>query len=191
MKIFLYLLLSLFAISSLHADAVQEKIERGLRKAFKENEKDQRDDLKETLKEMLAVLEKENVKSIDDYFPDKIDTWEGEKLQKEQEGKSLKVSRIYEDDEKEVELRLSRDTPMLDIYLRLMKNEDLIRLSGAKTHKVDGFTGIEEEKGGKLFLRFLLNDETLFELEGSKGTEMRDLIRIARRLDLKAITKLL
>ncbi|MGE9268938.1 MAG: hypothetical protein ACQKBY_12650 [Verrucomicrobiales bacterium] len=184
------LLLLILALTSLHAQ--QEKpdpVEEKLREAFKSNQDEEYSQCIATLRETITLLEAKNAERAEAILPPEIEDWKGGDFKREDLsvlGGGLSVTRSYRLEEKEITIKLLKDSPLAEQWIALMGNEDLLALGGRKTKTIFGETGVVE--GNKLSI--VIDKRILIELTGDNDCSERDILSLARKLDMHALKKM-
>lgn len=148
----------------------------------------------EKVREVLKLLEAKNAELMKkSVLPDTIDKWTGETLQTDNldfVGGGVSLKRVYKQEKSAVNVHVVKDSPMVNALVKLLANDELIEISGARTERVGGQTAIVAEKPS-LKLSIVLAERVLVELTpANKETDDRDLIALARKLDYKTLEKM-
>ncbi|BCX48791.1 conserved hypothetical protein [Haloferula helveola] len=172
------------------ADEKRDPVEDTLREAWAEYKTGNYDVTREKLAEVMKMLEEKDAEKIEELLPKELDGWEGETLQRDDLGAvggGLSISRLYEDDKKKVTVKVVKNSPLMKTLIPLLANEQLIELSGRKTHRISGETAVMD---GPKKLQMVLDGRIYVELAGSGEAEEKDIVSLARKLDLRALEKI-
>ena len=167
-----------------------DAVEEGLRDAYKAYQAGRHDEVTDTLRNLLKLMEEKNAKKVEGALPETINGWNGNDIEREDltvVGGGLSLKRTYQHGEKSVTVKVVKDSPLVDQWLKILANEDLIRVSGKKTYNISGETAFVE---GKLKVIIAVEGEILVELKGDNDCKESDLISLARKLNLKALKKM-
>jgi hypothetical protein len=83
--------------------------------------------------------------------------------------------------------KVIKDSPLVKGLIPLIANEDLLKLTGRKTHRISGETAVME---GERKLQLVADGRILVELVGNAEADEKDLVALARKLDLAALAKM-
>lgn len=166
-----------------------EGFEEGMRQAFAEYKKGDTDAVTAKLRELLKLMEAQNTAKIGALLPDMIDAWKGENLRIDDAagGGGSTISRNYASGENRILVRVVKDSPTVTELLPLFANEELIRMTQRKMHKISGQTAVME---GENKLQIVVDGRILVELEGDAATGETGLVAFANKLDLAALAKI-
>lgn len=170
-------------------NAAEDPVEKGLRAAFKSNTAKEYSQTITTLREVIKLLEEKNAKLVADILPEKIDFWQGGEFKREDMsalGGGLAVTRTYTIEKKSIQVKVVKDSPLADKWLKILGNKNLLALSGKETKTISGQTGIID--GNKISI--ILDDNVLLEVTGSGEATPREVMALARDLDMIALKKL-
>jgi len=76
---------------------------------------------------------------------------------------------------------------VLKPMIELLGNKDLLALGNRETHRISGETAVME---GERKLQIVLDQRIYVELVANEGADRKDLVSLARKLDLRALAKL-
>lgn len=166
-----------------------EGFEEGMRQAFAEYKKGDTDAVTAKLRELLKLMEAQGAAKIGALLPDAVDAWKGESLKIDDGagGGGVSISRNYVSGENRIGVKVVKDSPTVTELLPLFANEELIRMTQRKMHKISGQTAIME---GENKLQIVVDGRILVELEGDAGTGETGLVAFANKLDLAALAKI-
>ena len=80
-----------------------------------------------------------------------------------------------------------KDSPVVKQLIPLIGNEELMRLANRKTYSISGETAAME---GEKKLQLVVDQRILVELTANAEGEEKDLVALARKLDLNALAKM-
>ena len=167
-----------------------EDFEEGMRQVFADYKKGDNDAVTAKLRELLKLMEEKGAAKVSSLLPDKVNAWTGESLKRDDltsVGGGVSISRVYISGARRIEVKVMKDSPLLAQLLPLFANEDLIRMSNRKTHRISGETAVME---GEHKLQIVVGGKIYVELAGDPGTGESELVAFARKLDLDALAKL-
>ena len=167
-----------------------EGFEEGMRQAFADYKKGDSEAVAAKLRELLKLMEQQGALKMGIVLPDAVGAWKGESLKTDDIGAlggGVSLSRVYVSGEHRITAKVVKDSPMVTQLLPLFANEELIRMTNRKTHKIAGETGIME---GENKLQIVVDGRILVELEGDAGTGETGLVAFAGKLDLAALAKI-
>lgn len=167
-----------------------EDFEEGMRQVFADYKKGDNDAVTAKLRELLKLMEEKGAAKVSSLLPDKVNAWTGESLKRDDltsVGGGVSISRVYISGARRIEVKVMKDSPLLAQLLPLFANEDLIRMSNRKTHRISGETAVME---GEHKLQIVVGGKIYVELAGDPGTGETELVAFARKLDLDALAKL-
>lgn len=180
----------LFPVATLADDKKKDPIEQGLRDAFSLYQKENYSAVSEKLKAVLKLLDERKAERVGKVLPDEVEDWKADELQREdlsKVGGGVSVKRSYTLDEKTITAKLVKDSPLVDQWIKMLANKDLLKLSGKKVHTIDGESALVDSERKILVA---IEGEVLLELEGDNDCDSRDILAFARKLDLKTMKKL-
>lgn len=164
--------------------------EEGMRQAVADYKKGDSEAVTAKLRELLKIMEEKNAEKMGDLLPAAFDEWKGESVKKDDLGGfggGVSLSRTYLNGERQITVKVIKDSPLVKQFLPLIANEELLKLSNRKTHRVSGETAVME---GENKLQLVVDGRILVELVGNEGTGEKELVAMARRLDLNALKKM-
>jgi hypothetical protein len=168
------------------ADAFEE----GMRQAFTAYKKGEDGAVSAKLRELLKIMDEKGVAKLGATLPDMAGTWKGEALKNEdtsEAGGGVSISRTYVSGEQRVTVRFLKDPQLVAQLLPLLVNEDLLKMSGRKIHKISGETAVMD---GENKLQIVVDQRIYLELVGENGAAETELVNLAEKLDLAGIAKL-
>ena len=164
--------------------------EEGMRQAMADYKKGDHEAVTAKLRELLKMMEEKNAEKMGGLLPAAFDDWKGESLKNDDLsafGGGVSLSRTYLKGERPITVKVIKDSPLVKQFLPLIANEELLKLSNRKTHRISGETAVME---GDRKLQLVVDQRILVELIGNDGVEEKDLVAMARRLDLNALKKM-
>lgn len=191
MKTFLLPTIALFSTLGAFADdKKKDDVEQGLLLAYNEYQKGNYSAVNDKLREVIKLVEAKNAKRVGDILPEKIDDWFGTELKREDLaaiGGGISVKRSYNQESKSINVKLVKDSPLVDKWIQMLANKDLLNASGKKTYTIDGETALIDSP---LKVLVAIEGEILLEITGDNDCKTKDLVAFARKLDFKALKKL-
>lgn len=164
--------------------------ESGLRQVMDDYRKGDDEAVVEKLRILLKMMEEKGAKKVGELLPEEIDGWKGESLKQDDlgfMGGGVSISRVYAADKKQVTVKVIKDSPVVKQLIPLIGNEDLLRMANRKTYRISGETAAME---GDKKLQLVVDGRILVELLANAGAEEKDLVALARKLDLNALAKM-
>jgi hypothetical protein len=191
-------LLSLLAVAAFFAPVASAKedpkkpdlFESGLRQVMDDYRKGNEEAVVEKLRVLLKMMEEKGAKKVGDLLPEAIDAWKGESLKQEDLtafGGGVSMSRVYASGKKQVTVKVIKDSPVVKQLIPLIGNEELMKLANRKTYSISGETAAME---GDKKLQLVVDQRILVELVANAEAEEKDLVALARKLDLNALAKM-
>lgn len=185
--------LSAFPLASSAAEPTKKPVdpfEEGMREAFVAYKKADYETTTAKLRELLKIMEEKAAEKVGEVLPAAIEDWKGEALKREDLaalGGGASISRTYEKGSQEITVKVVKDSPLVKQLLPFFANEELLKLSNRKTHSVSGEKGVME---GEHKLQVVVDGRIYVELIGDETTGEKDLLGLARKLDLNALAKM-
>jgi hypothetical protein len=182
-----------FALSANAQDTkkrMDAAFEEGMRSAFADYKKGDTEAVTAKLRELVKLLEESGAEKVGELLPETIEFWKGGLLKRDDIGAlggGISLSRSYTASDREVTVKVVKDSPMAKQIIPLLANEDLVRLSGRKTQRINGQTAIMD---GEKKLQMVLDGRILVEVSGNDAATEKDVLMITKALDLKALEKL-
>ena len=142
------------------------------------------------LRALVKLVEEKAADAVSELLPAEVGDWKGETMKREDltiAGGGISISRMYVSEEKQINVKVIKDAPVLKPMIALLGNKDLLKLGNRKTERISGETAMME---GEHTLKMVLDERIYVELAGNEETDDRDLIGLARKLDLRALAKL-
>lgn len=164
--------------------------ESGLRQVMDDYRKGNEEAVVEKLRVLLKMMEEKGAKKVGDLLPESIDAWKGESLKQEDLaalGGGVSMSRVYASGKKQVTVKVIKDSPVVKQLIPLIGNEELMKLANRKTYSISGETAAME---GEKKLQLVVDQRILVELTANAEAEEKDLVALARKLDLNALAKM-
>ena len=168
----------------------KDPIEKGFKDAFEEYKKENYSTTTSKLREMIKLLEEKNVQRVSEVLPEKIDAWHGTDLKREDLaalGGGISVKRVYNEKSKSITVKLVKDSPLVDKYIDVLSNRDLLQASGKKVYNISGEAALVEEP---LKVLIAIDKEIFVEIKGDNDCATKDLIALARKLDMRKMKKM-
>ena len=182
----LLVLLGLSLLIPVSANA--DPFEDGMRQAFTDYKKGDNEAVSAKLRELLKFMDEKNAAKVGGLLPDAVEAWKGETMKRDDvPGGGVALSRVYVSGEHRVTVKVIKDSPLVAQLLPLLANEDLIRMTNRKTHRIAGETAIME---GEHKLQMVLDERIYVEFEGDEGTGEKELTSFATKIDLAKMAKL-
>lgn len=185
--------LSAFPLAAPAAEPAKKPVdpfEEGMREAFVAYKKADYEATTAKLRELLKMMEAKGAEKVGELLPASIEDWKGGELKNEDMtafGGGTAISRKYEKGKQEVTVKVIKDSPLVKQFIPLLANEELLRLANRKTHSVSGETGVMD---GEHKLQLVVDKRILVECTGDDTSGEKELLGIARKLDLNALAKM-
>lgn len=167
-----------------------DPFEDGMRETFTAYKKGDNEAVTTKLRELLKIMEEKGGAQVGGLLPDKIEGWTAESVKQDDLGAvggGVSISRLYFAGKRQVTAKVIKDSPLVKQLIPLLSNQDLIRLSNRKTYRIGSETAIMD---GERKLQMVVDGRILVELTGNQDAEERDLVAVARKLDLAKLAKL-
>jgi hypothetical protein len=167
-----------------------DPFEEGMREAFVAYKKSDYEATTAKLRELLKIMEEKSAEKVGEVLPAAIEDWKGEGLKRDDLsalGGGASISRTYEKDTQEITVKVVKDSPLVKQLIPFLANEELLRLSNRKTHSVSGEKAVMD---GEHKLQLVVDGRIYVELVGDDTTGEKDLLGMARKLDLNALAKM-
>jgi hypothetical protein len=192
MKIFTAALLSLMlgSVFACANEAALTEFEKGLRQVHLDYKKGNHEEVTAKLRELLKMMEEEGAEKVGELLPARLGDWQGEALRREDLGilgGGISIARNYVQGRRGVTVKVVKDSPLAKQLLPLMANEDLLRLANRKTHRISGETAVMD---GERKMQMVLDGRILLELAANEESGERDLLAVARLLDLRSLSRM-
>ena len=161
-----------------------------MRQAFADYKKGDHEAVTTKLRELLKMMEERDAAKVGALLPDQLNGWKGGNLVKEDLGilgGGVSIARTYSAGNREITVKAIKDSPLIKQLMPLLTNEDLIRATNRKTHRIAGETAIMD---GERKLQMVLDQRIFVEITGDNTIGEKELVATARLLDLKALAKL-
>jgi hypothetical protein len=186
----LFVLFAFPAISSAEDDLKPDAVELALREVYKSYKAGEDKQALDAMREVVKLLEVKVADKVGEQLPEKVGDWKGESLKKEDLallGGGISISRTYVLDDAKITVKVMKDVPALKGVMALLGNEELLKLGNRKTMRISGQTAVME---GEHKLQIVLDGRIYVELLGNDKAGERELVSFARKLDLRAISKM-
>jgi hypothetical protein len=181
----------MFALASARDEPKKPDLfESGLRQVMEDYRKGDDAAVTDKLRILLKMMEEKSAEKVGGTLPEEIEGWEGEELKREDlsvVGGGISISRTYTSGKKKVLAKVVKDSPLVKGLIPLIANEDLLKLTNRKTHRVSGETAVME---GERKLQLVADGRILVELVGNEEVEEKDLVALVRKIDLNALAKM-
>lgn len=178
--------LGIAAVLTLAADA--DPFEDGMRQAFKDYKAGNDEAVTAQLRGLLKLMDEKGAGKVGEMLPDNIDAWKGETVKTDTvPGGGLSLSRVYGSGDHRITVKVIKDSPLVAQLLPLLANEELIKLTNRKTHRIAGEMAIMD---GEHKLQVVVDERIYVELEGDAGTGETELVKLATKLGLERFAKL-
>jgi hypothetical protein len=167
-----------------------DRFEEGMRQAFADYKKGDHEAVTAKLRELLKMMEERDAAKVGALLPEQLNGWKGGNLVKEDLGilgGGVSIARTYSAGNREITVKAIKDSPLIKQLMPLLTNEDLIRATNRKTHRIAGETAIMD---GERKLQMVLDQRIFVEITGDNTIGEKELVATARLLDLKALAKL-
>lgn len=188
-------LLSLVLVPFVHTSTAAEvkkedAVEMALREVFITYKTGDDEAALTQMRKLVKLMEEKGATAVGDKLPAEIGEWKGEAMKKDDIamiGGGISISRVYLNNDQKVTVKVMKDAPAIRPFLALVGNKEFLALSGRKTISIAG-EDAAMERAHKLQL--VLDKRIYVELDGNEKVEERDLVSLARKLDLRALSKL-
>lgn len=183
-------LFGIFTLSSLAQDKKKDDIEKGLLLAYNEYQKENYSSVIAKLRDVIKLVEAKNVERVGEILPEKIEKWIGTDLKREDLsaiGGGVSVIRNYNQESKSISVKLVKDSPLVNHWIKILSNRDLLQATGKKTYPIAGETALVDEP---LKVLVAIDEKILLEIKGDNDCETKDLVDFARKLDFASLKKM-
>lgn len=186
--VFLALPLRLVAAPPEKKAAGPDAFEAGMRQAMTDYKKGDHEAVTAKLRELLKLMEEKGAAKVGEVLPEFLENWEGESLKRDDlsaVGGGICLSRLYKTSEgRSLTAKVIKDSPLTKLLMATLANEDLLRASNRKVHRVSGEPAVME---GEHKLQLVVDGRIYVEVAGDEETGEQQLIAFARKLDLQAL----
>ena len=168
----------------------KDPVEKAFNEAYAEYQKENYSNTSDKLRELIKLLEEKNVQRIGEVLPEKIDDWHGTDLNREDLdalGGGVSIKRVYNDKNKSITVKLIKDSPLIDKWIGMLSNRDLLNASGKKVYNISGEAALVDKP---LKVLMAIDEEILLEVKGDNDCSTKDLIALTRKLDLRKMKKM-
>lgn len=182
--------ITLFAPFARAQPAKGDAFEEGMRQAFSDYKKGNHEAVTVKLRELIKLMEERGANKVGQLLPDEIDGWKGESMKQDDLGilgGGISINRTYVSGNRKITVKVIKDSPLIKQLIPLLANEDLIRASNRKTHRIAGETAVME---GERKLQIVLDQRILVEISGDETVGEKEIVATARKLDLAALAKM-
>ncbi|MES2660124.1 MAG: hypothetical protein V4689_15990 [Verrucomicrobiota bacterium] len=168
--------------------AKADPFEDGMRQAFTDYKKGDNEAVTAKLRELLKIMDEKGAAKVGGLLPDTVEAWKGETVKREEvPGGGISMSRVYVSGENRVAVKVVKDSPLVAQLLPLLANDDLIKMTNRRTHRISGETAIME---GEHKLQIVLDERIYVEFVGGEATGETELVAFATKIDLSKMAKL-
>ena len=184
------LLTLLLALPFAAAQDKKDPFEAGIRETWELYKQGKEAEVTEKLRELLKMMEEKSTEKVVEVLPNQIDYWKGGELTREDlavMGGGTSLSRVYATGKRKVEIKVIKDSPLMQKLAPLIANPQLLALGNRETHKISGKTAVMD---GDKKLQMVLSDRIYLEANAIGEATEKDLVAIVRELDLKALSKI-
>lgn len=165
-----------------------DAFEAGMRQAMADYKKGDHEAVTTKLRELLKLMEDKGAAKVGEVLPEFLENWEGESLKRDDMssvGGGICLSRLYKTSEgRSLTAKVIKDSPLVNMLMVTLANEDLLRASNRKVHRVSGEPAVME---GEHKLQLVVDGRIYVEVAGDEETGEQQLIAFARKLDLQAL----
>jgi hypothetical protein len=182
--------LSLPVLAAREPAGKPDLFESGLRQVMDDYRKGDHAAVTEKLRVLLKMMEEKGAAKVGELLPETLAEWKGGSLKQDDlgvVGGGISISRAYTLGKREITAKVIKDSPLVKQLIPLIANEDLLRLTNRKTYRISGETAVME---GARKLQLVVDGRILVELVGNEEVEEKDLVALARKLDLAALAKM-
>jgi hypothetical protein len=190
MKPALLAILPLLVLPLTAAEEKKDAFEIAFREAWELHKAGKEEEVAEKLRELLQMVEKREADQVVETLPSQLEYWKGGEVKREDlavMGGGIAISRTYATGKRKVEVKVIKDSPLMQKLAPLIANPQLLALGGRKTHKIAGKTAVME---GDKKLQMILSDRIYLELNAIGEATEKDMLDVARRLDLRALAEI-
>jgi hypothetical protein len=165
-----------------------DAFEAGMRQAMADYKKGDHEAVTAKLRELLKLMEAKGAAKVGEVLPEFLENWEGESLKRDDlsaVGGGICLSRLYKTSEgRSLTAKVIKDSPLVNMLMVTLANEDLLRASNRKVHRISGEPAVME---GEHKLQMVVDGRIYVEISGDEETGEKELIGFARKLDLQAL----
>ncbi|OYD24247.1 hypothetical protein [Oceanimonas baumannii] len=133
---------------------------------------------------------------LGELFPEPLAGWQADDAETQAAGAALfgggiHASRHYYKDDAELEMTITKNSPLLQTMAMMFTNPSMAAMSGYKVKRINGQTAMVQAEGDSKELMMLVANTTLIQLSGEGGDmTTADLEAYAGALDIKALSAL-
>lgn len=187
----LFLVSLCFAIPC-HGEEKEEpdEVENALRQVYATYKAGDKQEVLSQLRALVRLVEGKAAEAVGELLPAEVDDWKGESMKREDltfAGGGISIARTYVSGERQITVKVIKDAPVLKPMIELLGNKNLLALGTRETHRISGETAVME---GERKLQMVLDQRIYVELVANEGADGKDLVSLARKLDLRALAKL-
>lgn len=161
-----------------------------MRQAFSDYKRGDSEAVTAKLRDLLKLMEEKGAAEVGEVLPAELAGWKGESLKRDDMsavGGGVALSRLYASGEKQVTVKVVKDSPLVKQLIPLLANQDLIHLSNRKTARISGETAVMD---GEHKLQMVVDGRIYVEFAGDEHSGEKELAALARKLDLGALAKM-
>ena len=127
-------------------------------------------------------------------FPDPLAGWQAEEVESQAGsaaffGGGIDASRSYRKDGGQLEISITKDSPLLQTMGMLFTNPSMATMGGYKVKRIKGHTAMVKSEGNSQELQMMVANRILIQIAG-RGVAEDDLKAYAEALDIEAINRL-
>ncbi|MFD1009443.1 hypothetical protein [Oceanisphaera ostreae] len=127
-------------------------------------------------------------------FPEPLSGWKADEVESQAGstaffGGGINASRSYRKDGGQLEISITKDSPLLQTMGMLFTNPSMATMGGYKVKRIKGQTAMIKSEGNSQELQMMVANSILIQITG-RGINENDLKAYAEALDIEAITKL-
>lgn len=167
-----------------------DPFEEGMRQAFTDYKKGDIEAVTANLRKLLKLMEERDAEKVGETLPAELNGWRGGRVKHDDLGTvggGVSVSRSYLSGRSDITVKVMKDAPAIKQLLPLLTNDELIRISNRKTYRISGETAIMD--GGRK-MQMVIDERIFVELVAGGEAGEKDLVSVARKLDLRALAKM-
>ena len=127
-------------------------------------------------------------------FPEPLSGWKADEVESQAGstaffGGGINASRSYRKDGGQLEISITKDSPLLQTMGMLFTNPSMATMGGYKVKRIKGQTAMIKSEDNSQELQMMVANSILIQITG-RGINENDLKAYAEALDIEAITKL-
>lgn len=168
-----------------------DAFEAGMREAMADYKKGDHEAVTTKLRELIKLMEDKGAAKVGEVLPEFLEQWEGESLKRDDMsavGGGICLSRLYKDSGKRsLTAKVIKDSPLVKMLMVTLANEDLLRASNRKVHRISGEPAVME---GEHKLQMVVDGRIYVEIAGDEEMGEKELLGFARKLDLDSLREI-